>query len=104
MARTMLIGLRREPQPPMPIVIPSRSSATTSASVISLSVICSAPGPADAATAPLGERGVGPSDRTPRSLAHVRVALGHERIPVLVGHPREVQLEREALLVAVRTL
>ena len=26
MARTMLIGLRREPQPPMPIVMPSRSS------------------------------------------------------------------------------
>src|SRR5205807_10268700 len=33
------IGLRREPQPPMPIVIPSRSSATTSFSVVRLSAI-----------------------------------------------------------------
>ena len=37
MARTMLIGLRREPHPPIPIVMPSRSSATTSSSVIRLS-------------------------------------------------------------------
>ena len=37
MARTMLIGLRRDPQPPMPMVMPSRSSATTSSSVIRLS-------------------------------------------------------------------
>src|SRR5437764_10862647 len=33
----IVIGLRREPHPPMPIVIPSRSSATTSASVVLLS-------------------------------------------------------------------
>src|SRR5438270_11657046 len=33
------IGLRREPHPPMPIVIPSRSSATTSVSVVRLSAI-----------------------------------------------------------------
>ena len=38
MARTMLIGLRREPQPPMPMVMPSRSSATTSSSDMRLSV------------------------------------------------------------------
>ena len=38
MARTMLIGLRREPHPPIPMVMPSRSSATTSSSVIRLSV------------------------------------------------------------------
>ena len=34
MARTSAIGLRRDPQPPIPIVIPSRSSATTSSGVI----------------------------------------------------------------------
>ena len=36
-ARTSDIGLRREPQPPMPIVIPDRSRATTSSSDIRLS-------------------------------------------------------------------
>src|SRR4051794_31710677 len=36
-ARTSAIGLRREPQPPMPIVMPSRSSATTSSIVARLS-------------------------------------------------------------------
>src|SRR5438094_5951689 len=33
------IGLRLEPHPPMPTVIPSRSSSTTSASVVRLSAI-----------------------------------------------------------------
>ena len=33
MARTSAMGLRRDPQPPIPIVIPSRSSATTSSGV-----------------------------------------------------------------------
>ena len=37
MARTSAIGLRREPQPPMPMVMPSRICATTSAIVIDLS-------------------------------------------------------------------
>src|SRR5688572_10914854 len=32
------MGLRREPQPAIPIVMPSRSSATTSSSVMRLSV------------------------------------------------------------------
>ncbi|SKV80863.1 Uncharacterised protein [Mycobacteroides abscessus subsp. abscessus] len=36
-ARTKAIGLRREPQPPRPMVIPLRSSATTSSSVVRLS-------------------------------------------------------------------
>ena len=44
-ARTIDIGLRREPHPAMPMVMPSRSSATTSSSVMRLSVtqfpICS---------------------------------------------------------------
>ncbi len=37
MARTAAIGLRREPQPPSPIVIPSRSSPTSSSRVVRLS-------------------------------------------------------------------
>jgi probable F420-dependent oxidoreductase len=37
MARTTDIGLRRDPHPPIPIVMPSRSSATTSSSVHRLS-------------------------------------------------------------------
>ena len=36
-ARTTDIGLRREPHPPMPMVIPERSSATASSSVQRLS-------------------------------------------------------------------
>ena len=39
MARTIDIGLRREPQPPIPMVMPSSSSATTSSSVMRLSAI-----------------------------------------------------------------
>ena len=39
MARTSDIGLRRDPQPPMPRVMPSRISAATSASVRRLSII-----------------------------------------------------------------
>src|SRR3954471_12125951 len=38
-ARTSAMGFRREPQPPIPMVIPSDSSATTSAGVIRLSRI-----------------------------------------------------------------
>ncbi len=38
-ARTRDIGLRREPQPPIPIVIPERSSDTTSSSVMRLSAM-----------------------------------------------------------------
>ena len=37
MARTNDIGFRRDPQPPIPMVIPERSSPITSASVIVLS-------------------------------------------------------------------
>src|SRR5262245_60873380 len=38
-SRTIAIGLRREPQPPMPSVMPSRSSATISAVVVRLSTV-----------------------------------------------------------------
>src|SRR4051812_24272897 len=63
----------------MPTVMPSRSSATTSASVVRLSL-------------------------TGRSLVEVGVALVDERLPRLVAHPSEVELEREALLEAVAAL
>ena len=39
MARTTAMGLRREPQPPMPIVMPERSSPTMSSMVVRLSLI-----------------------------------------------------------------
>src|SRR5438445_3656297 len=39
MARTIDIGFRRDPQPPMPMVMPSSSSATTSSSLMRLSAI-----------------------------------------------------------------
>ena len=37
MARTSDMGFRRDPQPPIPMVIPLSSWATTSSSVINLS-------------------------------------------------------------------
>src|SRR5437660_8602968 len=71
MARTSDIGLRLDPHPPMPTVIPSDSSATTSSSVVRLSATGSA------------------------------VVLVDEGLPGLVGHVRQVELEGEALLVAI---
>ena len=82
MARTMLIGLRREPQPPMPIVMPSRSSRDD--------VV-------------LGHPLVGHVVLRAH-LRDVGVALGDEGVAVLVGHARQVELEREALLEAVGAL
>jgi hypothetical protein len=38
-ARTRDMGLRRDPQPPIPMVMPGRSRATTSSSVIRLSAM-----------------------------------------------------------------
>src|SRR3954470_18494089 len=69
-ARTNAIGLRRDPQPPMPSVMPSRSSPTTSSIVIRLSGI---------RLLPL----VTPLD---------------ERVARLVARAGEVELEREPLL------
>ena len=37
MARTTAMGLRRDPQPPMPMVMPERSSPTMSSMVVRLS-------------------------------------------------------------------
>src|SRR5512132_1287350 len=74
MARTSDIGLRRLAQPPMAMVMPDASRATTSSSVISLSAM---------------------------SAGRVGVAALDEGVPVLVGHPRQVELEGEALLEAV---
>src|SRR6476659_9304538 len=79
MARTMLIGLRREPHPPIPMVMPSRNSATTSSSVMRLS-----------ATLLLFRR--------------VGVALVDERVAQLVGDAGEIELEREALLEPIGAL
>ena len=72
-ARTSAIGLRREPQPPMPMVMPLLSRATTSSGVMVLSVTA----------------------RPPRS---ARVL---ERVADPVGDAAEVGLEGEALLEAV---
>src|SRR4051794_15040164 len=69
------IGLRRLPQPPNPIVMPSRSSATTSASVVVLS-----------------------------ATSHILLRLLHERVASAVALARQVELEGEALLEAVAAL
>src|SRR5436190_18954325 len=78
-SRTIDMGLRREPQPPMPMVMPSRNWATTSSSVSVLS-------------------------GTKASLRELGVALVDERVARLVGHARQVELEGEALLEAVAAL
>src|ERR1700733_8492003 len=80
MARTAAMGLRREPQPPMPMVIPERSSATMSSTLPRLSLI------------------------GPGSFRRVGVALLHEGGALLVGHAAHVQLVRESLLEAVAAL
>src|SRR4051794_34577407 len=69
------IGFRREPHPPTPIVMPSRSSRTMSSTVARLS-----------------------------GIAGPLVALVDERIARLVRDAGEVELECEALLEAVRPL
>src|ERR1700741_977600 len=87
MARTKAMGLRREPQPPMPIVMPLRNCATASSSVVRLSGIM---------------RRSSSSLRPPQAggtpSASSRLWLLHKRVAVLVGNPGEVELERKALL------
>src|SRR5512139_2360025 len=78
-ARIRAIGLRREPQPPIPIVMPLCSDATISSTDIVLSMVGSAL---------LLRRG------------GVAVA-GDEAVAVLVAGAHQIELEREALLVAV---
>src|SRR3954447_20836166 len=75
MARTTAIGLRRAPQPPIPIVMPSRSSPTISSTVVRLS-----------------------------GIARPLVTLVHEGIAGLVRHPGQVELEGEPLLEPVGPL
>src|SRR5262245_33750565 len=70
------MGLRREPQPPMPMVMPRRGSAATASSVLRLSVM---------------SRGGCRSFR-------VGVAPFHERVAQLVGDAGKVELEGETLL------
>src|SRR5258708_1838277 len=79
MARTTAMGLRREPQPPIPTVMPERSSPTMSSMVVRLSL-------------------------TGNSLGGVGVALLDEGGPLLVGHAAHVELVRETLLEAVAAL
>src|SRR5450755_4323198 len=80
MARTRAIGLRREPQPPMPIVMPEPSWPTISSAVITLPVM----------TVPVTR---------PPSASSGPV---HERLARLVGDTGQVELEGETLLVPVR--
>ena len=89
MARTAAIGLRREPQPPMPMVMPLRSSPTSSSRVSRLSAM---------SVLPVGAvRSVGVVTSVPSS-GGVGVALLDEGRPLLVGHAGHVQLVGEALL------
>src|SRR5262245_37381442 len=81
-ARTIAIGLRLEPQTPIPIVIPSRNISTASSIVARLSVL------------------TGGSC----SLVERRRALLDERGARLVGCAGHVQLVGKALLVSVRAL
>ena len=76
-ARTSDIGLRRDAQPPMPMVMPSRSSATTSSSVMRLSGITA-------------------------SNSASRLSTKASRASSLT--PGQVELEGEALLEAVAAL
>src|SRR5215467_8120527 len=82
MARTSAIGLRRDPQPPIPIVMPERSSATTSSALSTAAVTPPAP-----------------SRFTPCPSLPVQEGLARG-----VGHAGEVELEGEALLVPVGAL
>src|SRR5258708_7813863 len=86
MARTTAMGLRREPQPPIPTVMPERSSPTMSSMVVRLSAIraCS--------LRRVGSRG------------GVGVALLDEGGPLFVGHAAHVEFVGEALLEAVAAL
>src|SRR4051794_903316 len=79
-ARMIDMGLRLLPHPPIPIVMPSRSWATTSSSVNLLSVV------------------------TFRSLVELRFPLGDKGVARFVAYTRQIQLEREALLEPVRPL
>src|ERR1700682_4222598 len=92
MARTKAIGLRRDPQPPMPIVLPSRRSATAASRVVLLSVILPP-------VVPCAAR-VGPS-LLPAESRLLPFGCACERVAVLVRYSREVELERKALLHAV---
>src|SRR3954471_18267514 len=82
MARMIDIGFWREAPPPAPMVMPPSSPGAPSCP-------------------PRARRRRHPPTGACRSSGDVRVALGDERIPVLVGHTGQAQLEREALLVAV---
>src|SRR6516225_6170274 len=81
MARTTAIGLRRDPHPPMPMVIPERSSPTMPSTVVRLSAIAFR-----------------------SSSRRVGIALLHERGALLVGDAAHVELVGETLFEAVAAL
>src|SRR5579872_3008 len=98
MARTTAIGLRREPQPPKPMVMPGRSSVTMSSTVARLSVM--------AGSRRNRSRRAGHVARVTSSgsFGSVGVALLDEGPTLLVRHARHVQFIGEALLVPVAPL
>src|ERR1700731_2239185 len=97
MARTNAIGLRRDPQPPMPIVIPLRSCATASSRVVLLSGTMRR-SPPQAGGTPTSSLLLSSSSPAALLLALRRTG---KRVAVLVGNPGEIEFEGKALLHAV---
>src|SRR6185437_16910424 len=91
MARTTAIGLRRDPQPPMPMVMPERSSDTISSTVVRLSATLLPFWPPPSAGG------------APVVVDHCLSLLDEGR-PLLVGDPPHVQLVGEPLLEPVAPL
>src|SRR5664280_3809496 len=103
MARTAAIGLRRDPQPPIPMVIPLRNSPIRSSSDSRLSAMSRRPvWDVHSRSAPLvllpRVRSASGPDRQPGLPGGVRVPLLDEGGPLLVGHAGHVQLVGEPLL------
>ena len=67
MARTTAMGLRREPQPPMPRVMPERSSATISSTVVVLSAMAPEPPYWEVSASRLSTKAWRCSSATPRT-------------------------------------
>src|SRR5271154_7212428 len=92
MARTNAMGLRRDPQPPIPIVMPLRSFATASSRVVRLSATMRRSSSLFAIALLYSS--------SPASLFFALRGTG-ERVAVLGGLPGQVELEGKALLHAV---
>src|ERR1700727_544258 len=96
MARIAAIGFRRVPQPPTPMVMPLRSSLTSSSNVSLLSAMVSCP--------VLRSGVVGADVGCVLLLGGVGFALLDEGRALLVGHPGYVELVGEPLLKPVAGL